>query len=159
MIGRLLVIGFCLLTVGLPDTASGQAGVLVYETELHQRPPFYKGPMPLRYRAGKRSLGMGMDIVYWHEFAGWRNSFSYSGVMILESARATGGSGQLVAEATMVRIDREARRIIFRERHYSSDGRVAFECLGSYSIGLGFKLSETETRGTKTREFFFILPV
>lgn len=49
-----------------------QQGVLVYETTLHVRPPFYKGEIPLKYLEGKRSLGGGfggtLELVYWQKF-------------------------------------------------------------------------------------------
>jgi len=100
-----------------------------------------------------------MDIVYWHEFDGWWNIFSYSPVLILESAKAIDSSGHLLAEATMVKIDRRRRRIIFRETHYYPEGKIRFQCLSSYGVGSKYKLEESEQKGKKKKEFFFILPV
>lgn len=155
-----LLLCICSVTVMcIADASHADEFVLVQQVTLYQRPPFYKGDMPLVYKAGMRPLGMGMDIVYWHKFNGWENRFSYSSVLVLESAKAYSDSGDLFAELKFVEIVKEKHRYLFREIHYSSAGRIQFECLSEYGIGSGFKLKETGVRGTKKKDFFFILPL
>jgi hypothetical protein len=129
---------------------------------MYQRPPYYKGEMPLKYHEGKRFYGSGMtggmDIVYWHDFGSWRNEFSYSSVLMLQSAKAVDRSGRLLAEAKHLRIDRDKRVMVFQETHYKLDGSIQFSCTSIFSIGGKVKLTESNTKGRKTREFFFLLP-
>ena len=155
-----VIIGWALLAQ--PMEVHAQENVMVYKVEMYQRPPFYKGEMPLKYHEGKRFLGGGMmgsiDIVYWHDFGSWRNEFSYSSVLILQSAKAVDRNGNLLAEAKHVRIDRDKRVMVFEETHYKPDGSIEFSCTSTFSIGGKVKLNESNVKGKKIHEFFFLLP-
>lgn len=100
-----------------------------------------------------------LDIVYWHDFGDWKNEFTYSSVLILQSARAVNKNGKLLAEAKHMKIDRDKHVMIFEETHYKSDGSIQFSCASSFSIGAEVKLDESNKKGSKLHEFFFLLPI
>ena len=141
----------------------GEEGkVFVFRESLYLRPLFYKGAMPLVYEAGRRLSGLyaGMvDIVYWHRFDGWRNEFSYDELLILNTIEARDSNDKLLAQAERVEIQKDKKRIVYREKHCGSDGDVDFECLSAYGVDAGFKLEEKDTHCRKKHEYFFILPV
>lgn len=159
--GLMAAIIVCALLVQ-PIESPAQQNVIVYKVEMYERPPYYKGEMPLKYHEGKRFFGGGMmgsmDIVYWHNFGSWRNEFSYSSVLILQSAKAVDRSGNLLAEANHVRIDRDKRVMVFEETHYRPDGSIQFSCISSFTISGKIKLDESNVKRKKMHEFFFLLP-
>jgi hypothetical protein len=136
--------------------------ILVYKEEILVRPPFYKGSMPLVVMTGKRPLGMGQMATVCHEFNGYRNAFIYSDPAlkfsgIADGVRTSNRSGRLLAEAKLVRTIKD-EGIEIEEFHYRQDGRVQFYCKSRFEFGTGFKMSETEVRGKKESEYYFIWP-
>lgn len=142
--------------------------VLVYETVLSMRPPFFKGKMPLRYHEGKRMLAMDERGTVYQDFGKFRNRFVYrepanefSG--ITDGARTTDSAGRLLAEARVVRfIEGEKGQpvsgIEIEEQYYDAAGKVVFTCRSVIEMGTGFKVSEKEQKGRKTEDFYFLWP-
>lgn len=149
----------CALNLALAPSMAQAGAEITRETTVMLQPTFYKGPVPLKFEEGVQMLGMpGLDPVMWREFADMRHEFSYSEVMMLESATAEDPSGRRRAVATFVKLD-ENRRAIFHEQHFDEKGSVIFECISAYGVGFGMKLTETPIKGKKERDYFFLLPV
>lgn len=143
------------------------ARLFVYQIEVSGRPPFYKGPLPLVFNDGKKILGGGgMGSVSWsfyHEFKGWRNEFIYSDSKfkysgVADGARTKDASGKLLAEAKLFQLIK-GEAIVIEEFHYSADRKVRFYCKSRISLTTGEKQSETDIKGKKEKEYYFIWPV
>ena len=146
-----------LFHIPLADISEAQSGVLVSVDTLYEKPPFYNGRMPLQYRSGSIPVPPSSGVVLWYRFDDYRIEFKYGA--LVESAAAKDASGHLLAKLKFV--DLKGQRARFRETHYASDGSVEFECLSTFvpkSGQLAFKMEESEQKGKKRREYFFMLP-
>lgn len=146
-----------LFQIPLAGISEAQSGVLVSDHTLNEKPPFYNGRMPLRYRSGGIPLGGIGVLVLWHEFDDYKIEFK-QGAMV-ESATAKDASGHLLAKLRFA--DLKGQRARFHETHYARDGSVEFECLSTFVPKipqLAFKTEESEQKGKKRTEYFFMLP-
>lgn len=143
--------------------AQKEGPVIVYEHTIQQRPPFYKGPMPLHFKAGKRPFAMNEMITLYHAFDGWKNIFDYTNPSlafsgIADHAKTVDDYGRVIAEARLVRI-LKGQGVEIEETHYTSNGKIQFKCRSQFDFGIGFKRSEYDAKGTKERDYYFIWPV
>jgi hypothetical protein len=147
------------------DDLESLEDALAYEVTLHERPPFYEGPMPLTFEDGK-NVGLGFHgtmITLYQIFDGWANLFIYADFALKIRGVATGAitvddSGWLLAEARLTQVI-EGEGIEIEEIHYTPDGRVQFRCKSQIDFGMGFKNAESEATGTKEKDYYFIWPV
>ncbi len=169
-------------TVLIPCYAAVQIGPLMREEKVlgytsggsiqlditdYARPPFYKGKMPLRYKAEKGLLGT-MRLTHWLDYGAFRIDFSSKGerrvpgvgASIPGSARAVTSKGELLAQATVIGLKKGVGFEI-EEIHYSN-GTPSFRCRSVISfadIGNdGYKAQEVILYGRKTNDYFFLWP-
>jgi hypothetical protein len=139
--------------------------LLLSNTTLYQKPPFYEGPIPLEFESGKKpSIGMGLGSpTIINVFDEWMTIFDYADTSFEVSGIATcaltlSKLGQLLAEARFEKLV-EGTGIIILEVHYNEDGSVRFWCKSEIDFDLGFKIREMEAHGTKREDYYFIWPV
>lgn len=141
---------------------------VTYEETVNIQPTFYKGSMPLSFRATKKLFDRVWKISLYQEFEEFRNTFIYPDRKIAFSgiasgARTTDASGRLLAEARLLRLISEETEqlqgIEIEEFHYDTNGRFKFKCKSKIDFRMGFKSAETERIGKKTRDYYFIWPV
>jgi len=150
-------------SLGKPEEEVSQAQVFVFQETLSMRPPFYKGSMPLRFIAGKIQVGANQQVTLYQDFGQWRNAFIYEDprnkfLGVADGARTTSPSGQLLAEAKLARII-QGQGIEIEEFHYASNGEVRFYCKSQIDFTTGFKIVETDVKGEKESDYYFIWPV
>jgi hypothetical protein len=142
--------------------------MLVVERTIYERPPFYKGPMPLKFMATKDtgSDGPGQSVTFSSDFRAWTNEFIYFELATKNYALANGAraidsrSGRVVAEAKLVEpFIGTTKPILVEERHYGIDGKVKFRRKAHFDRHSGFKLTESEVSGDKVRDYFFLWPM
>lgn len=152
----------------LEQLAKSETRISTYKATLQQRPPFYAGPLPMDYEIGRVPGPMGSGgpfgsmIDVYHNFGPWRNEFFYHVKPELEitglasAARAVEkGSGRVLAEAKLSQVI-QGEGIEIEEFHYRSDGAVRFYCKSRIDFGGRFKNTETDVRGQKERDYFFV---
>jgi len=149
------------------EATKWEGPMLTYKQELRIKPPFYRGPMPLRFIiAGKGYFGPFVSemIPIYHDFGRFRNNFILKGGFV-EGARTIDDSGFLLAEAKFVHFvkgeSNQIKGIEIEEYHYGSDGKLRFKCkslIVPQFGSLGFKKSETEAIGKKKRDYYFVWP-
>jgi hypothetical protein len=106
---------------------------------------------------GGEPYGGIVPLVIWYEFEDYKIEFEQGAGV--ESATAKDTSGHLLAELKFVDFNGQSAR--FRETHYASDGSVEFECLSTFVQEipqLAFKTAESEQKGKKRTDYFFMLP-
>ena len=119
--------------------------------------------MPLAFITGKILVGANQQITLYQDFGKWRTAFIYEDprnkfLGVADGARTTGPSGQLLAEARLVRII-QGQGVEIEEFHYASNGEVRFYSKSRIDFTLGFKKVETDVQGEKERDYYFIWPV
>ncbi len=98
------------------------------------------------------------------DFGKFKNIFFYENqkrLAIAKGARTFDESGQLVAEARLVRFlenGQQLQRFEVEEFHYGLRGNLVFTCKSQYD-DLGAKVSQTETNGKKNEDYYFIWAV
>ena len=145
------------------DNENSDIPVFVWQETIHVRPPFYEGHLPLVVESGKKPIGMNEMITLYHAFDGWTNNFVYNDPALKFSgiptyARTTDDNGRLLAEAKLLRIIK-GEGIEIEETHYKTNGDVRFKCKSQIDFVLGFKTAETDTKGSKAIDYYFIWPV
>jgi hypothetical protein len=134
-----------------------------------QPPPFYKGPMPLKYRTTFAPSPFIYDertvkrIEIKHEFGDWTTIFIYTEDSLGASGIASGArsfdkSNNLLAEARFEKITAPGMGIIL-EVYYDPNGSVRFWCKSQIEFLDGTKIKELEAHGNKVRDYYFIWPV
>jgi len=150
------------------DLGKQESAILLYETTVQMKPPFYKGSMPISFVAGKKPMAVGEMTNAYFDFGDFSNDFVYldpamqfSG--IAQGAVTTDRSGRLLAEARMVRLlsdkGNQFQGIEIEEFHYNKDGGLVFTCTSTIDFPQGFKQSESNVLGKKQRDYYFIWPV
>ncbi|HJP93061.1 MAG TPA: hypothetical protein VJ875_13975 [Pyrinomonadaceae bacterium] len=146
-------------------TKQNKATFITTET-IYSRPPFYDGPAPFTVRSGVRPFFDQGTVKVYSEFGDFRNTYIYDQVEltaggIASGARATNSSGQLLAEARLLRLrtsNNSFQGVELEEFHYGLDGQLTFRCKSQIDSH-GFKVNESEASGTKAQDYFFIWPV
>ena len=144
------------------DDTNDACDIIVYEMTQHQKPKFYQGALPFKYIAGKKRIGPNETYAVYHRFEGWWTTFFYSDVRmkfsgIAEGARTIDANGRILAEAKMSQL-LLGNGVEIEEFHYGADGNVRFYCKSRISFGLNEKESETDVRGKKERDYYFLWP-
>lgn len=141
--------------------------MLVMEQTVYERPPFYDGPMPLKFFTTKDtgSSSPGQSVTFSSNFRAWTNEFIYLELNTKNYALANGARAieskfsRVLAEAKMLEpFIGTTKPIIVEERHFGADGKVIFKCKAHFDKHSGFKLTEDEVSGKKVRDYFFIWP-
>lgn len=147
----------------LDNFASDESGPrIAIEQTLFKKPEFYSGKMPLKYLSIKRQIGFNEKYTVSDDFNEWKNEYAYAEPAhkfagIADGARAVDKHGQVRAEAQLIRII-PGRALEVEEFHYADDG-VTFHCKSEFSLVLGHKTKESDTKGVKERDYFFQWPV
>jgi len=145
---------------------------LSYEVTLQLKPPFYKGPMPLKYVSTSKNLGGGMmsglsSTILVHYFDTWRNLFIYKDTTSMVYGLPDGAiavdneDDYLLAECKVIKQLNKGQRLSgfeLIENHYNSQGDAIFQSRFEVDFHKGFKVRELETRGKKEKEYFFLWP-
>jgi len=84
--------------------------------------------------------------------------FEYNSVGICQAATATLDNGSLIGKARLEKLVKGDYYLV-REIHYSPlTGRVIYEGLSKFAIGIGTKISEERIIGNKVMEIFSTWP-
>jgi len=131
----------------------------VYRHEIYDQPPFYNGPLPLRFDSLDQFLGINEKRILAHDFEEFINCFIYQD-FILVGARTYDRSHEIIAEARIRYFvtDENEQGVEADEFHYQA-GKPVFKCKSRFNPYNGHKLTETEAIGQKTRDYYFILPL
>lgn len=138
-----------------------QGTVLVYNVEINEKPPYYRGRMPLIFEQSQLPIP-SYTIVLKYEFNDYVVMFTRNGP-IYKGACATDKSGtKLLAEARIKYFVTEDKRqgIEAEEFHYDQNGQLIFYCksqLKQLAMYM-FKQSESERLGKKDKDYFFLWP-
>jgi|GEM_PF-2475766 len=129
---------------------------------VHQKPPFYKGPVPLKYTAYQLVLFQNNSLTLVHDFGGWKNLFVYEDTAMKYSGVAEGAitfdnNENLVAVAKLSRL-LKGEGVEIEEFHLNPKGDVIFYCKSRFSFGFSWKDSETESKGRKAEEYYVFWP-
>jgi len=135
--------------------------VLVYNVVINQKPPYYRGKMPLNFKQSQLPIP-NTAIVLDYEFNDCVVMFARNGP-IYKGACATNKTGtKLLAEAKLkyfITKDK-SQGIEVEEFHYGQDGYLIFYCKSQLKpmTMYMYKRSESERLGKKNKEYFFIWP-
>jgi hypothetical protein len=142
-----------------------KTGLAEIEVTEHYRPPFYRGPMPLKYRTGQHDFG-GSTIRWtvWSDFGTFKVDYAPGsqrrvegfGVSVPGNGRALDPRGRLLAEARGIGL-KKAVGFELEETHYSADMVPIFKCRSFIDFD-GHKVQEIVLMGTKVSEYFFVWP-
>ena len=154
----------CQLPKKIPSPTKTTYG---YKVTKFERPPYYRGTMPLNYTVVQTppmgfSLGAEPRTLAF-EFETFRNTFRYDGGDI-EEAQTTDRNGNVLARATVqFFIDHDEHGIPLQgielhEIHFGRDGREVYSCKSRIDSDTGFKVKEHDVSGTKENEYFFLWP-
>lgn len=84
--------------------------------------------------------------------------YEYNSVGICQAATATLDDGSLIGKARLETLVKGEYYLV-REIHYSPPtGRVIYEGLSKFAIGVGMKISEERIRGSKLMDIFSTWP-
>ena len=142
--------------------ASDEEGaVITTEQTLHLKPKYYSGAMPLKYVSLKKSMRPGEYYTVCNKFEGWRNEYMYSDeghrfAGLADGVRAIDDEGHIIAEAQLSKII-PGQAIEVEEFHYTDRG-VRFYCKSRFPLVPGHKESESEIKGSKAQDYFFLWP-
>jgi hypothetical protein len=142
---------------------------------LEQPPSYYKGPAPLKFAKVRHRFRRDEMRDVAHDFNEWVNHFIYTkdnnaeeiwkSLMnwgIPTGARATNrDSRRTVAEGRLLGLAKENNMLTLKieEFHFDALSNVTYQCQSSFDIYSGFKIAESEAKGRKEKEFFFLWPV
>lgn len=133
--------------------------IYTYNVKTDQRPPFYKGSMPLEYSVVYPPWGIN-EYPLVHDFKDFRNYFVYQGT-ILVGAQTYNSDGSIVLADIRLHYsitEDKKQRITAKEFHYK-DGKLIFESNSEFDAYEGVKTKEIEKIGNKIRDYYFIMPV
>ena len=141
-------------------------GALVYSRTVYKKPPFYLDHMPLTFVEGKRRraprygdiCGTNCATTIYSQWGGgdFTNLFINNGG-VAQGALTISSSAQLLAEARVVIENNRDPGIIIEEYHYDR-GSLIFRCKSRFDLD-GMKIQESDTVGTKRRDYYFLWPV
>jgi len=66
-------------------------------------------------------------------------------------------TGRVLAEAKRVSLV-QGQGFEIEERHYGSGDELIFQCTSRISFGTGWKVRETDAKGKKDAEYYFLFP-
>ncbi|OIP22384.1 hypothetical protein COZ97_01015 [bacterium CG_4_8_14_3_um_filter_33_28] len=134
----------------------------VFPLDPNKVPPFYKEKGPFQYAAFKyfvSDFSSYIDICY--EFTNFASVFVYDSKhdFIAKGARTVNRtSKELIAEARLLPNNNNSKgQFKVEEFHYNSNGNIVFRCISTFNPD-GWKMTETEAKGTKTTDYYFIWP-
>ncbi len=140
------------------------AQVAQYETSVVMEPKYYTDSMPLSYTVAyapekaSGSFGVvsmsGLPMIY--KFDNFINLFISDESDLYVIGASTIEGKKVVAEAKLLPND-GSDQLQIEEFHYNSDEDLIFYCKNQFD-SLGFKVSETEIKGTKIKDYYFIWP-
>ena len=142
-----------------------QSGFFLYQTTIHQKPPFFNGSIPLVFTERRGVSGSsGRFISYSFRFEAFRNHFIYKNPNYRFSGLAEGaitytGTNLKRAEARVTKPNSGNDSLEIEEIHYGDDQKPVFYCKSEISYRTGFKVREYEAKGTKSADYFFMWPV
>lgn len=85
-------------------------------------------------------------------------NYEYNSVGICQAVTATLDGGSLIGKARLEKLVKGEYYLV-REIHYSpSTGRVIYEGLSKFAIGMGMKISEERISGSKVMDIFSTWP-
>jgi len=141
--------------------------MLTRHTTIFQRPPFYKGKMPLEFEEVCINVSMGMSssqVAIIRDFGAWRNLFIFKDTrsvllnLPVGAVSVDNKTNYIIAECKVLRsITNEKRLIGFEilERHYSDD-KTLYEGKFRVDYPRGTKIREYDTIGVKQKEYYFL---
>jgi hypothetical protein len=149
-------------TLRIIKSESG-ANELDVEVIIYQKPPFYRGSMPLKFISRKQFVGPNSTITLEHRHAEWTNTYRYEDPVLFYSgiateSRTTDKEDKVLATARLSRLIK-GQGIEIEEIHYNTDGQVVFKCTSTIDFGIGFKKTEDVTFGKKQNDYYFVWPV
>lgn len=128
------------------------------KTTIYEKPAFYQGTLPLTYR---ESRGFGGNLPIAMDFGDWINEFIYLDLKTKNYALANGvrakdfKSGRILAEARLLEPFIGTKTpLVVEECHFAASGDIVFRCKAHFAKDTGFKTSETEISGKKSRDYF-----
>jgi hypothetical protein len=150
------------------QSLSGMGGVITRQNTMEMAPPFYKGTVPFSYidKAIYLPGGLGsttIDIPLYHEYPSWRTLFIYTSNMSAIEGLPDGAqtvdiqTGRVLAEAKRVSLV-QGQGFEIEERHYGPGDELIFQCTSRISFGTGWKVRETDAKGKKDAEYYFLFP-
>ncbi len=130
-----------------------------YNVEVNERPPFYKGNIPLSYVVVYPPWGI-REYPLAHDFKDFKNYFVYSG-SILVGARTYNEDGSIVLAEMRLNysITNDGKQRIIAEEFHYRDGKLIFKSKSEIDAYEGIKTKEIEKIGNKIRDYYFILPI
>ena len=139
--------------------------IYVYTHIIEKRPPFYKGPLPLKFEVGYPPGSLPGDIYsderpLFYDFEEFINYFIYYGT-ILAGAQTYDKEGRLLAEISDIRYfttEEGEQGIEVEEIHYTEDKPI-FKCKSLVDSYTGEKIKQAEEVGRKEKDYYFILPM
>ena len=133
-----------------------EGGIRIYEITINERPPYSNRTPPVVVECAFRYPG---DAV-WCDFGDFRVEYE-GGIFVLSAdvewtAEAKDSDGRHLAVAEAISL-KEGVGVEFRETHFASDGKVRFSAKVFFGFD-GIKRQESETIGTKERDYFYYWP-
>jgi len=147
------------------DVLNTKQSLVMYSVTLNERPPFYKGDMPLEYdrvETPGRGYLYGSPKILTQEFNDFKNLFVYNGpilngVVTIDKDRIMVAEGKFSYFAKELEKGVHAQGINLEEFHYDR-GQLIFHCNSDINPIDGYKLKEKNVQGKKQKEYYFILP-
>jgi len=84
-------------------------------------------------------------------------NYEYNPLGICIGAKAFLRNGKIVGEARLIHLER-GKYYEVEERHMSQDGKITYNAISKFSIGLGIKIDEKKIFGEKKTELFSSWP-
>lgn len=133
--------------------------VYTYNVKIRERPPFYKGDMPLEYIVVYPPWGIN-EYPLVHDFKDFRNYFVYYGSILVGARTYNEDSSTVMAEMRLnYTITNDGKQRIIAEEFHYKDGKLIFKSKSEIDAYEGIKTKEIEKIGNKIRDYYFILPV
>lgn len=138
-------------------------GLTIFEVTHHVSPLFYRGTTPFTYQSGMYEMSFS-KVAKWSEFAEFRIEYGSEGrkhipgvgASIPATAIASSPEGKVVARAEVVELIKSSGFFV-EEEHLGPGGEIVYTAK-SFFVFDGEKQSESEARGKKEKEYFFLWP-
>jgi hypothetical protein len=138
--------------------------VYVYDITDNDKPQFYNGPMPLKYRVGYPANGLpgssySNEKPLFYNYSDSVTYFVYNGAIVI-GAQTQDKNGHVLAEVGNIIFSAENNQQVMEieEHHYNPDGQTVFKCTSRIDPYTGQKLSESGKIGTKLNDYYFLWP-
>lgn len=135
----------------------------VFLKDPNKKPPFYKNTQPFQYNAyyvDPYQMWILFPIAQDFRELGFLNVFLPPSLSspVSKGARTLLEGGRLVAEARFLRFLEESKGFEVEEVHYGTDGKPIFWCKSQFDQN-NYKVSQTETIGNKSADYYFVWPM